>query len=75
MGLKLAKLYAAKAVPVFNRVMGAYVAPVGSVAVILVAVAAVTVALVAPKNTMLLAGVVLKPVPVKVTASPGFAHR
>ena len=48
-------------------------APVGTVAVMLVAVAAVTVALVAPKNTMLLAAVVLKPLPVSVTASPGLA--
>ncbi len=45
----------------------------GTVAVMLVAVAAVTVALVAPKNTMLLAAVVLKLAPVRVTASPGFA--
>jgi hypothetical protein len=43
------------------------------VAVTLVAVAADTVALVAPKNTILLAGVVLKLVPVRVTASPGLA--
>ena len=39
----------------------------------LVAEAAVTVALVAPKNTILLAAVALKPVPVSVTASPGLA--
>ena len=48
-------------------------APVGTVAVMLVAVAAVTVARVAPKKTMLLAAVVLKPLPVSVTASPGLA--
>ena len=42
-------------------------------AVTLVPVAAVTVARVAPKKTMLFAGVVLKPVPVMVTTSPGFA--
>jgi hypothetical protein len=41
--------------------------------VTLVALAAVTVALVAPQNTTLLAAVVLKPVPVSVTASPGLA--
>ena len=46
----------------------------GTVAVTLVAVAAVTVARVAPKNTMLFVVVVLKPVPVSVTASPGLAE-
>ena len=45
----------------------------GTVAVMLVAEAAVTVALVAPKNTMLLVVVVLKPVPVSVTEAPGMA--
>ena len=45
----------------------------GTVTVILVAEAVVTVALVAPKNTILLAAVVLKSVPVNVTASPGLA--
>jgi hypothetical protein len=39
----------------------------------LVAEAAVTVAMVAPKNTMLLVVVVLKPVPVSVTEAPGMA--
>jgi len=39
----------------------------------LVAEAAVTVALVAPKNTMLLVVAVLKPVPVSVTEAPGMA--
>ena len=48
-------------------------APVGTVTVTLVDVAAVTVPRVAPKNTMLLAAVALKPVPVRVTASPGLA--
>ena len=48
-------------------------APPGTVAVTLVAVADVTVAWVAPKNTMLLAAVVLKPLPVSVTTSPGLA--
>jgi hypothetical protein len=43
---------------------------VGTVTVKLVAVAAVTVARVAPKNTMLLAAVLLKPVPVRVTVAP-----
>ena len=49
-------------------------APVGTVAVMLVAVAAVIVALVAPKKMMLLAAVVLKLVPVRVTTSPGLAE-
>ena len=57
-------------VPVFNSVIGANVAPVGTVTVKLVVVAAVTVALVAPKNTILLAAVVLKLVPVIVTVAP-----
>jgi hypothetical protein len=53
--------------------MGAKVAPVGTVTVMLVAEAAVTVALVAPKYTMLLPAVVLKRVPVSVTDAPGMA--
>jgi hypothetical protein len=53
--------------------MGAKVAPAGTVTVTLVAVAAVTVARVAPKNTILSVVVVLKLVPVRITASPGFA--
>jgi hypothetical protein len=53
--------------------MGAYVDPKGTVAVILVVVAAVTVARVAPNKTMLLEVLVLKPVPVKVIISPGLA--
>jgi hypothetical protein len=69
-GLKNWVLYAAKLVPVFKTVIAPKVAPVGTVTVKLVAVAAVTVARVAPKNTMLLAGVVLKPVPVMVTVAP-----
>ena len=48
-------------------------APEGTVTVTLVAEAAVTVARVAPKNTMLLLGVALKLVPVRVTTSPGLA--
>ena len=66
-------LDAAKLIPVFNKVMGAYVAPEGTVAVTLIAEAAVTLARVAPKNTMLLLAVGLKLVPVKVTTSPGLA--
>ena len=50
--------------------MGWYVAPAGTVTVSCVAVAAVTVALVPPKKTMLLAGVGLKFVPVMVTVVP-----
>ena len=46
----------------------------GTVTVTLVAVAFVTMARVAPKNTILLAAVVLKPEPVSVTASPGLAE-
>ncbi len=48
-------------------------APTGTCTVKLVAVAAVTVARVAPKNTILLAAVVLNPVPVSITSSPGLA--
>ena len=50
-------------------------APEGTVTVTLIAEAAVTVARVAPKNTMLLAAVVLKPVPVRVTTIPGLAFK
>src|SRR5476651_1753064 len=50
--------------------MGWYVAPAGTVTVKLVVLAAVTVAMVAPKNTILLVVVVLKLVPVMVTDVP-----
>ena len=50
-------------------------APEGTVTVTLIAEAAVTVARVAPKNTMLLLAVGLKLVPVRVSASPGLALR
>ena len=70
-GVKLAALYAANVVVVLSSVTGAYVAPAGTVTVRLVAVAAVTVARVAPKNTMLLAGEASKLVPVMVTVAPG----
>ena len=50
--------------------MGWKVAPVGTVTVSWVSVAVVTVAWVAPKNTMLLAGVASKLVPVMVTEVP-----
>src|SRR5476651_382201 len=50
--------------------MGWYVAPAGTVTVKLVALAAVTVAMVAPKNTILLVVVALKLVPVMVTGVP-----
>ena len=50
-------------------------APEGTVTVTLVGVAAVTVARVAPKNTILLAGVVSKLVPDRVTASPGLVRK
>ena len=56
--------------PVFKTVIAACVAPVGTVTVKLVEFAAVTVARVAPKKTMLLAAVVLKSVPVIVTVAP-----
>jgi hypothetical protein len=46
---------------------------VGTVTVKVVAVAAVTVARVAPKNTMLLAAVLLKLVPVRVTVAATLA--
>lgn len=57
-----------------ETVIGPYVAPEGTVTVKLVAVAAVTVAPVAPKRTILLEAVVLKFVPVMVTWSLGFAE-
>ncbi len=62
-------------VPVFKTLITELVAPAGTVTVKVVAFADVTVAFVAPKNTMLLAGVVLKFVPLIVTASPGLACR
>ena len=55
---------------VFNTVIAAWLAPIGTVTVKLVVLAAVTVAFVAPKKTILLAGVALKFVPVIVTAVP-----
>ena len=48
-------------------------APEGTITVTLVAVAVVTLARVAPKNTMLLLGAVLKLVPVRVIVLPGVA--
>jgi hypothetical protein len=51
-------------------VIGCYVAPEGTVTVNEVVVAADTVALTAPKKTILFAGVVLKLVPLMVTADP-----
>ena len=53
--------------------MGVYVAPEGTVTVTLVALATLTLARVAPKNTMLLPAVVLKLVPVRVIVVPGLA--
>ena len=50
-------------------------APEGTVTVTLIAEAAVTVARVAPKKTMLLLAVGLKLVPMRVTAMPGLALR
>ena len=50
--------------------MNWYVAPIGTVTVRSVLVAAVTVAWVAPKKTMLLAGVASKLLPVMVTEVP-----
>ena len=55
---------------VLSAVIGANVAPAGTVTVRLVPVAFVTVARVAPKNTILLAAVALKPVPAMVTVVP-----
>ena len=60
-------------VAVLFTLTGMCVAPTGTVTFIDVAVAAVTVAFVAPKYTMLLAGVVLKLVPSMVTDVPGLA--
>ena len=68
-GRKNAWLYAAKPVPVFKTVIAACVAPLGTVTVKLVALDAVTFARVVPKNTMSLAAVVLKLVPVMVTVA------
>jgi hypothetical protein len=72
-GLKNWVLYAAKLVSVFKTVIAPYLAPVGTVTVKLVSVALLTVARVAPKNTMLLAAVLLKPVPVRVTVAATLA--
>jgi hypothetical protein len=69
-GLKNWVLYAAKLVAVFKTVIAPYLAPVGTATVKLVSVALLTIAWVAPKNTMLLAAVLLKPVPVRVTVAP-----
>jgi hypothetical protein len=51
-------------------VIGAYVAPVGTVTVRDVEEAELTAALVAPKNTMSLSAVALKPTPAMVTTVP-----
>ena len=58
----------------FVTVMGAYVAPGGTVTVMVVAVAEVTVARILPKNTKLPAGLVLKLLPVIVTEAPNGAE-
>ena len=60
----------AKPVVIFKTVIGPKLALVGTVTVNLVAVAAVTVAFVAPKITILLVGTKLKPVPVIITVVP-----
>lgn len=72
--MKLNTLAQDNEVLVFRRVIGPKVAPIGTVAVMLDALAAVMVARVAPKKTMLFPGVVLKFVPVMDTASPGLAE-
>ena len=59
-----------KPVITFVTEIGWYVAPVGTVTVSCVAVAAVTAALTAPNHTILFAAVVLKFVPVIVTVVP-----
>ena len=56
--------------PLTVTVIGWYVTPAGTVSVSCVNVAAVTVARTAPNHTILLAGVVLKFVPVIVTVVP-----
>lgn len=56
--------------PLTVTLIGLYVAPYGTAVIILVAVALVTEARVAPKYTMLLAAVVLKFDPEMVTAVP-----
>jgi hypothetical protein len=65
-------LLAIKPVLVFNTLIGANIAPVGVIAVRLVVDADDTVAFVDPKNTILLFGVALKPVPVIVISDPTF---
>jgi len=70
MGLKNLLLLAAKVVTELSTVIGAKVAPVGTITDKLVADAVVTIAFVAPKNTMLFAVVVLNPLPVIVTNNP-----
>ena len=54
----------------FSTDIGSYVDPSGTITVRLVGLAAVTVAIVAPKNTILPAGVAPNPVPVIVTDVP-----
>jgi hypothetical protein len=64
------ELTALKPVPVFKTVIKRFVAPAGTVTVKLFADAALTVALVAPKKTILLVVVVLNPVPEILTVVP-----
>ena len=69
-GAKGVGLAAERPVSVFTTEMGPKVAPEGTDTVILEEDAELTVALVAPKNTALLAAVVLKLVPVITTEEP-----
>lgn len=62
--------YAVRPVVISVTEMGLYVAPTGTVTLSEVEVAADTFAIVAPKNTILLEGVVLKLVPVITTVVP-----
>lgn len=65
----------AKLVAVFVTDILSVVTPTGTVTVKLVDEAAVTVAFIEPKKTILLAGVLLKPKPLIITDSPALALR
>ena len=69
-GVKNVELLAAKPVTVFNTLIGPKLAPAGTITVKLLTLAAVTIAFVAPKITILLVVIALKLLPVIVTEIP-----
>ena len=64
------KLWVNNPVAIFKRVIGCSVAPTGTVTINCIVVALLTVAFVAPNQTILFATVVLKFVPIIVTVVP-----